>query len=75
MMRVGIIAFGSGGDVQPYVALGKGLKQASYEVILLTKNAAKGPALERRGWIAAPRSGHFRFCLRQSEEIHSTLTT
>ncbi len=36
MMRIGIIAFGSRGDVQPYVALGKGLKQASYEVVLLT---------------------------------------
>ncbi|HXX77366.1 MAG TPA: glycosyltransferase, partial [Ktedonobacteraceae bacterium] len=35
-MRIGIIALGSRGDVQPYVALGKGLKQAGYEVVLLT---------------------------------------
>jgi sterol 3beta-glucosyltransferase len=35
-MRMGIIALGSRGDVQPYVALGKGLKQAGYEVVLLT---------------------------------------
>jgi len=31
-----MIALGSRGDVQPYVALGKGLKQAGYEVVLLT---------------------------------------
>ncbi len=35
-MRIGIIALGSRGDVQPYVALGKGLKQAGFEVCLLT---------------------------------------
>ncbi len=41
-MRVGIIALGSRGDVQPYVALGKGLKQAGYEVCLLTHDAFEG---------------------------------
>jgi sterol 3beta-glucosyltransferase len=35
-MRIAIIALGSQGDVQPYVALGKGLKAADYEVRLLT---------------------------------------
>ena len=29
MMRIGIVAFGSRGDVQPYVELGKGLKLAA----------------------------------------------
>jgi sterol 3beta-glucosyltransferase len=35
-MRIAIIALGSQGDVQPYIALGKGLKAAGYEVRLLT---------------------------------------
>lgn len=35
-MRIAIIAPGSRGDVQPYLALGKGLKDAGYDVRLLT---------------------------------------
>ena len=35
-MRIAIIALGSQGDVQPYIALGKGLKKAGHFVRLLT---------------------------------------
>jgi sterol 3beta-glucosyltransferase len=35
-MRITIIATGSRGDVQPYIALGKGLKNAGHSVRLLT---------------------------------------
>jgi len=35
-MRIAIIAPGSRGDVQPYIALGKGLRDAGHEVRLLT---------------------------------------
>ena len=35
-MRIAIIAPGSRGDVQPYIALGKGLKQAGHAVRLVT---------------------------------------
>jgi sterol 3beta-glucosyltransferase len=35
-MRIAIIALGSRGDVQPYIALGKGLKAAGHTVRLLT---------------------------------------
>jgi sterol 3beta-glucosyltransferase len=35
-MRIGIITIGTRGDVQPYIALGKGFKRAGYEVRLLT---------------------------------------
>jgi UDP:flavonoid glycosyltransferase YjiC (YdhE family) len=35
-MRIAIVALGSRGDVQPYVALGKGLKDAGHEVRLVT---------------------------------------
>ena len=36
-MRIAIIALGSQGDVQPYIALGKGLKAAGHNVRLLIK--------------------------------------
>jgi sterol 3beta-glucosyltransferase len=36
LMRIAIIALGTQGDVQPYVALGKGLKAAGDDVRLLT---------------------------------------
>jgi sterol 3beta-glucosyltransferase len=35
-MRIGIIALGTRGDVQPYIALGKGLKEAGHFVRLVT---------------------------------------
>jgi sterol 3beta-glucosyltransferase len=35
-MRIAIIAMGSRGDVQPYLALGKGLKSAGHFVRLIT---------------------------------------
>jgi len=36
-MRIAIIALGSRGDVQPYIALGKGLKDAGHVVRLVTQ--------------------------------------
>jgi UDP:flavonoid glycosyltransferase YjiC (YdhE family) len=35
-MRIAIIATGSRGDVEPYVALGKGLNKAGYSIRLIT---------------------------------------
>src|SRR4028119_1248380 len=35
-MNVAILALGTRGDVQPYVALGVGLKEAGHEVTLVT---------------------------------------
>lgn len=35
-MRLAVIAFGSRGDVQPYIALGSGLEKAGHEVRLVT---------------------------------------
>ena len=37
-MRITIIAPGSQGDVQPYVALGNGLKKAGHTVRLVTNH-------------------------------------
>ncbi len=39
MMEISIIASGSRGDVQPYVALGKGLKEVGYNVRVLTSDS------------------------------------
>jgi sterol 3beta-glucosyltransferase len=41
-MRIAIIALGSQGDVQPYIALGKGLKAAGHDVRLLTHENFEG---------------------------------
>ncbi len=41
-MRIAIIAFGSRGDVQPYVALGKGLHGAGHDVRLVTHEDFEG---------------------------------
>jgi sterol 3beta-glucosyltransferase len=35
-MRIAMIALGSQGDVQPYIALGKGLKEAGHTIRLIT---------------------------------------
>ncbi len=35
-MKIGIVALGSRGDVQPYVALGRGLQRAGYDVCIIT---------------------------------------
>lgn len=43
-MRIAIIALGSRGDVQPYVALGKGLKAAGHNVRLLSHENFAGLA-------------------------------
>ncbi len=45
-MRIGIITIGSRGDVQPYIAVGKGFKRAGYEVRLLTHGAFADAARE-----------------------------
>jgi sterol 3beta-glucosyltransferase len=44
-MRIAIIALGSRGDVQPYVALGKGLKAAGHQVRLLSHENFSGLAI------------------------------
>jgi sterol 3beta-glucosyltransferase len=41
-MRIAIIALGSRGDVQPYIALGRGLKQVGYTVRLATHENFEG---------------------------------
>ena len=47
-MRIAIIALGSRGDVQPYIALGRGLNQAGHTVRLVT-NKNYGPLVQSHG--------------------------
>ncbi|HEX2907098.1 MAG TPA: glycosyltransferase [Phototrophicaceae bacterium] len=49
-MRITILALGSRGDVQPYVALGVGLQRAGHAVRVVTfENFA--PLVQGRAWI------------------------
>jgi sterol 3beta-glucosyltransferase len=41
-MRIAINAFGTRGDVQPYIALGKGLKSAGHDVRITTHRSFEG---------------------------------
>ncbi len=45
-MKITINAFGSRGDVQPYIALGKGLRAAGFEVLITTHKIFKKLTLE-----------------------------
>jgi sterol 3beta-glucosyltransferase len=56
MMRVTINAFGTRGDVQPYVALGKGLQAAGHEVRLTTHRIFAG-FVRQHGLDFAPMEG------------------
>src|SRR5215217_7513065 len=55
-MRITIITIGSRGDVQPYIALGLGLKNAKHEVRLAT-SANFAAAIRRRGLDFFPIEG------------------
>lgn len=70
-MRVTVIAIGSRGDVQPYVALGEGLARAGYEVRIATHEPF-APLLEGRG-LEFYQVGEDPEELFANERIHSML--
>lgn len=71
-MRVTVIAIGSRGDVQPYVALGEGLAEAGYEVRIATHEPF-APLLEGRG-LEFYQVGEDPAELFANERIHSMLS-
>lgn len=71
MMNIAIVASGSRGDVQPYVALGKGLKAAGYQVRLLTGDNFETLAAE--AGLAFYSTGESIEERLQSEEWRTTL--
>lgn len=58
-MRIAILTFGSRGDVQPFIALGKGLTQAGHDVLLLAPPDAQDLA-EQHGISLSPVQSSFR---------------
>jgi sterol 3beta-glucosyltransferase len=65
-VKIAIVASGTRGDVQPYVALGKGLKQAGYEVRVLTN--ANFETLVTEAELAFSSIGESIEAITQSEE-------
>src|SRR5579872_5931049 len=62
ILHVTIITLGSRGDVQPYLALGLGLRRAGHVVRVATHSTFRGPILER-GLDFAPVEGNPRAML------------
>lgn len=65
-MRITIIATGSRGDVEPYVALGRGLKRAGHEVRLLTHQDFE-PLVGAQGLELWPVAGKVQEIAQSSE--------
>ncbi|MBD3885225.1 glycosyltransferase family 1 protein [Phormidium tenue FACHB-886] len=65
-MRIAIIALGSQGDVQPYIALGKGLKAAGHEVRLLTHENFEG-LVTSHGLVFYPMQGNVQELIETPE--------
>lgn len=65
-MRIAIIALGSQGDVQPYIALGKGLKAAGYDVRLLTHENFEGLVMSH-GLAFCPMQGNVQELIETPE--------
>lgn len=57
-MKISILTFGTRGDVQPYVALGVGLKKAGHEVTVATVNEFE-ELVTAYGLLHAPLRGDF----------------
>lgn len=65
-MRIAIIALGSQGDVQPYIALGKGLKASGYDVRLLTHENFEG-LVTSHGLTFYPMQGNVQELIEKPE--------
>jgi sterol 3beta-glucosyltransferase len=70
-MRIIIIALGSQGDVQPYIALGKGLKEAGHIVRLLTHENFE-ELVSSHGLEFCPAKGNVQDVI-QSKEMREVL--
>ncbi len=70
-MRIAIIALGSQGDVQPYIALGNGLRQANHQVHLIT-HENYGKLVTAYGLEFVPMQGNVQE-LMDSEEMRKLL--
>jgi UDP:flavonoid glycosyltransferase YjiC (YdhE family) len=71
MMRIVIMALGSRGDVQPYLALGKGLERAGHEVRLVS-NSSFEKLVTGQGLAFWPMRGNMMEVV-ESEEMRALL--
>lgn len=71
MIEIAIVASGTRGDVQPYIALGKGLREAGYHVRLLTSDNFE--ALVREGGLTFCSIGESVEARLQSAEWLKTI--
>jgi sterol 3beta-glucosyltransferase len=70
-MRIALIALGSRGDVQPYIALGKGLANAGHDVRLMTHDNFEG-LVRSYGLAFWPARGNVQE-VAESEEMRKLL--
>src|SRR5205085_2394969 len=70
MVNVSIVASGTRGDVQPYVALGQGLQQAGYRVRVLTNENFE--SLVTEAGLGFASTGENIEAIIQSEEWRKT---
>lgn len=68
-MRIVIMTSGSRGDVQPYIALGLGLRRAGYQVCMLT-HSIFAQMIEQYGLEFAPLTGNPRAMLETQKGQH-----
>jgi sterol 3beta-glucosyltransferase len=71
MVEIAIVASGTRGDVQPYVALGRGLKNAGYHVRLLTNDSFE--SLVTEAGLTFCSTGESVEALLQNEEWRKTV--
>lgn len=82
-MKILIITLGSRGDVQPYVALGKGLKDAGHQVTLCTSSSFEGFVTEHgltygymnNDLVELARSDAGRTIMENANNVFKILTT
>jgi sterol 3beta-glucosyltransferase len=71
-MRISIIAFGSRGDIQPYIALGQGLKKASHKVRLVTTQDFEA-LVKAHGLEFWPTRGNAQVLMEENKELSELL--
>jgi UDP:flavonoid glycosyltransferase YjiC (YdhE family) len=71
-MHISIIALGSRGDVQPYIALGQGLKKAGHTVRLVAMQDFEGPA-KAHGLEFRPLRGNAQEMMEENKEFSELL--
>ena len=73
-MKIALITFGSRGDVQPYIALGKGLKRTGHDVRLITHDPY-ADAVQREGLSFFPCGSDLQAIVKTAQQTTGTQKT